>query len=144
MSEPTKPTIDQLLKRLIEAKIGEAAALEREDMRAQNRWADRREAVIRDILSYGDEGRAALEGLLNHERPMIRLVAAAHVLKWSPERAIPMINELLAWSHAERDVAGRRPPIASFVSRNAQALLSLHYDIDINDVLPRVLGVEEK
>lgn len=51
--------------------------------------------------------------------------------------------------HRPADAAPARPradsvpPIAGFVSFDAQALFALHYDIDINDVLPQVLGVKE-
>jgi hypothetical protein len=109
----------------------------------RNRWFDRSAALIQEILSEGESGKAALEGLLNYNLPMVRATAAANVLRWAPEHAIPVLNELLAWAYSERDPAGRRPVIAGFVLLDVEGLLAVHYGIDINDVLPRALGVEE-
>jgi hypothetical protein len=141
MTAKSEVSVEQLVQRLVEAEIAETAALDRQDMKAQNRWFDRSAAVITELLSKGEAGKAALEELLNHELPMVRMVAAASVLKWVPERALPVIEELVAWSHGH--AAGHRSPVVSHISLGAGGLLALHYGIDINEVVPRVLGIEE-
>lgn len=143
MNAESERRIGQLVERLVQAELAEAAAVERLDMKAQNRWFDRATAVVQAILSEGETGKTALERLLDHELPMVRVTAAANVLKWAPERALPVLEEVMARAYWERDARGRRPAAAGHVLLNAEGLLALHYDIDINDVLPRVLGVEE-
>lgn len=49
-----------------------------------------------ELLKATTEGRAALEELMEHEWPEVRLRAARAVLKWAPDKAIPVLGRLVA------------------------------------------------
>jgi hypothetical protein len=92
MTQDRNLSIEQLIDQIVEAEIASAEALERQGTKAQNRWADRRHMAIRELLSRGEPGRVALEGLLHHELPMVRLAAATNVFEWDPDRAVPVLG----------------------------------------------------
>jgi hypothetical protein len=140
MKQVRGPAVRNLVERLVQAEAAAAEAYARQDMKAQNRWADRREAAIRELLSSGPAGQAALEELLHHDLPVVRGVAAAHVLKWAPEKAVPVLEALVAWGHLQKGADGLRPPIAGLVLFSAKVLLSQYYGIRVREVVPRVLG----
>jgi hypothetical protein len=142
MTRTRASSVDQLVERIVQAEIAEAAALERLDTRAQNRCADRLDAAIRELLSQGEAGRTTLEKLLQHERPMIRLAAASKVLEWDPDRAVPIFEQLLAWAFLQQEEKrpGVRPMVASFVLHNAKYFLAQHYGIQLREVVPHVLS----
>jgi hypothetical protein len=107
--------------------------------------ADRRHKAIQELLARGEPGRAALEELLHHELPLVRLAAATNVFGWAPRRAVPVLEELLAWAYAQKDSKrpGLRPLIAVVIMSDAEFLLSQHYGIRLRDVVRQVLGTEE-
>lgn len=145
MTQDRNLSIEQLIDHIVEAEIASAEALECQDTKAQNRWADRRHIAIRELLSRGVPGRVALEGLLHHELPLVRLAAATNVFEWDPDGAVSVLEELLAWAYAQKDSKrpGLRPLTAVVVMSDAEFLLSQHYGIRLRDVVPRVLGIEE-
>lgn len=92
MTRTREPGVDQLVEQIVQATTAEAGTLERQEMRAQNRLADRRHKAIQELLSRGETGRAALEGLLHHELPLVRLAAATSVFEWASDRAVPVLE----------------------------------------------------
>ena len=48
-----------------------------------------------DSLEASQAGRDALEELLDNADPLLRLRAAHWCLKWTPERAVPVVGRLL-------------------------------------------------
>jgi hypothetical protein len=136
--------VEQLVEELVRAEAEAAQAYARQDMKSQNIWADRREAAIQKLLSMGPTGRAALENLLYHDLPVVRGVAATHVRKWAPEKAVPVLEALLAWADAQKGADGLRPPIAGLVLFSAKVLLAQHYGIGIQDVVPCILCSRRK
>jgi hypothetical protein len=60
------------------------------------RWSRLTDQLLADrrVLAETDEGRAAIAGLLDDERPAVRLWSAAAVLFWDPETARPVLTEI--------------------------------------------------
>ena len=50
--------------------------------------------VIAKELRMSEEGRRGLEALTDHPRAGVRLNAAAHVLLWAPELAVPVLEAI--------------------------------------------------
>jgi hypothetical protein len=46
-------------------------------------------------------GRAGLEALMSHESAAVRVIAADRVLRWDPDKSVPVLEHL-------RDIAGGR------------------------------------
>lgn len=145
MARTRERDVNQLVEQIAEAEIAEAAALERLDTRAQNRWADHRHKAIQELLARGELGRAALEKMLHHELPLVRLSAATNVFEWAPDRAVPVLEELLTWAYVQKDSKhpGLRPMVASTVLGDAKVLLARHYGVRLREVVRLVLGIEE-
>jgi len=90
----TESHIRTLVDRLIESQKLEIAAREREDTRAGNRQVDKISAALRELVQ-SPSGREALEHLLTHEIPEVRLQAAGEVMAWAPRKAIPVLGRLI-------------------------------------------------
>lgn len=96
MTSPvTDSSIRVLINRLIEANQLEIAAREREDTRAGNRQVDRMRLLLDELVS-DPMGRDALERLMTHEIPEVRLRAAGRVMGWAPKKAVPVLGSLVA------------------------------------------------
>lgn len=145
MKQVRGPAVCNLVERLVQAEAAAAEAYARQDMKAQNRWADRRHEAVQELLARGEPGRAALEELLQHELPLVRLAAATNVFDWAPDRAASVLEELLAWAYVQKDSKhpGLRPMVASTVLGDVKILLARHYGIRPREVVRRVLGIEE-
>lgn len=101
-----KPT-DALIAKLVEYDELRGLALRRNDIPAANRHFDRATPILKELASRNPEGRDALEGLLAHASPFVRLDAAFRVLAWAPASAIPVLARLALnpgsnYSHEER------------------------------------------
>lgn len=90
----------RLVDELVEYQMREIAAWAADDTNAVNRNVAQ---IIKrlDLLKGTRDGRTALEDLMSHELPEVRLTAAGAVLAWAPEKAIPVLGRI---------VAERRPP----------------------------------
>jgi hypothetical protein len=108
------------------------------DIPAHNRWFRRSDRAAQKLIDRGENGKGTLEALLGHAQPIVRLAAASYVLKWAPDRAIPVLEDLLIW--AKRDRSGDIFGEALQVILNVHGLLAKHYGISVLDVDARVFG----
>jgi hypothetical protein len=96
MTSPfTDVAIQSLVDRLVRHQELEIAAREREDTRAGNQQVRHIGAAL-DALEASAAGRAALERLMGHDLPEVRMRAARRVMRWSPNPAIPVLGQLAA------------------------------------------------
>ena len=130
--------IDTLANRFVTAVIAAREANGVGDIPAHNRWMRRADRAARKLIERGEKGKDALEALLGHEEPSVRLGAASFVLKWAPSRAIPVLEDLLIWAKRDRsgDIFGESLPVI----QNVHGLLALHYGISVLDVDARVFA----
>lgn len=68
-------------------------AIKRGDYRTGNRHAKRYIAAFGKLREFGDPGRDALCALLTHERPDVRVTAAAYLLRYRTTDAIEVLRE---------------------------------------------------
>lgn len=94
-SANSEAPVDELVGALMKHQALEITACEREDVAAANRQTDKLSAVL-DQLAGTPAGRFALEALLTHEVPEVRLRAAGAAMAWAPEKAIPVLGSLVA------------------------------------------------
>lgn len=94
-SANSETSTDKLVGALMKHQALEIEACEREDIAAANRQVDKLSAVL-DQLARTAVGRQALEKLMSHEMPEVRLRAAGAVMAWAPDMAIPVLGRLVA------------------------------------------------
>ncbi len=130
--------IDNLGKEFVKAVIAGREANAAGDIPAHNRWFRRSDRAAQKLIDRGENGKDALEALLGHEEPSVRLGAASYVLKWAPNRAIPVLEDLLIWAKQDRsrDIFGE----PSQVIQNVHGLLAEHYGISFRDVDAQVFA----
>jgi hypothetical protein len=131
---------NNLSRRLIGVLKEESRAFELADTQAQNRASDRRDALIDELVGLGASGRDKMEALMSHELPLARASAAATVMRWAPERAVPVLEDLLRWAIAERGDRGQRSRTAAMILFDCKVLLSQHHRIQMHEVVPKVVG----
>ena len=124
--------IDKLGQEFVTAMIAGRDAYGAGNVPAHNRWWRRADRAAQKLIERGENGKDAVEALLGHEEPIVRLGAASHVLKWAPGRAIPVLEDLLIWANRDRsgDIFGE----ALQVVLNVHGLLAQHYGISVLDV----------
>jgi hypothetical protein len=130
--------IDKLGQEFVTAMIAGRDAYGARNVPAHNRWWRRADRAAQKLIERGENGKDAVEALLGHEEPIVRLGAASHVLKWAPGRSIPVLEDLLIW--AKRDRSGDIFGEALQVILNVHGLLAKHYGISVLDVDARVFG----
>jgi hypothetical protein len=97
------PDIERLVERLLRYQQLEIAAMEREDVSAGNRHFDKLHSALTQ-LAKTSSGRDALEHLLDHDTPEVRLRAAGQIMAWAPNKAIPVLGHLIAeWRPKDRN-----------------------------------------
>jgi HEAT repeat protein len=130
--------IDKLGREFVNAVVASRQANGVGDIPAHNRWMRRGDRAAQKLIDRGENGKDALEALLGHEEPSVRLGAASYVLKWAPDRAIPVLEDLLIWAKQDRsrDIFGE----PFLVIQNVHGLLAQHYGISFRDVDARVFG----
>lgn len=79
-----------------EAVAAQTDAIWRADPRAGNKQAKKYIAAFHKLRQLGDEGRNALAALLKHERPDVRVMAAAYLLRHRTEEALAVLHEAAA------------------------------------------------
>ena len=87
--------VEDLVAEFVKHQSLEIAAQEREDTSSANRHFDKMYAVVKK-LGNSQTGRSALEQLMSHVLPEVRLRAAGQVMSWAPEKAIPVLGRLVA------------------------------------------------
>ncbi|GMT99106.1 hypothetical protein KH5H1_32250 [Corallococcus caeni] len=65
----------------------------RSDARSANKHARKYGAAVDKLLAHGDAGRDALLVLLQHERMDVRVMAAAHLLRYRTAEAKAILEE---------------------------------------------------
>jgi hypothetical protein len=130
--------IDTLRQEFVTAVIAARDAYGAGNVPAHNRWWRRADRTARKLIDRGENGKGAMEALLGHAEPIVRLGPASYVLKWAPSRAIPVLEDLLIW--AKRDRSGDLFGEALQVIQNVHGLLAQQYGISVLDVDARVFG----
>lgn len=85
----SKPAVDELLKTYREA----AAKTRDPNPRIANRWVDKLHRAYKE-LRESEQGREAITTLLSDPSVDVRVWAASHVLRWAPETARPVLEQI--------------------------------------------------
>lgn len=86
--------VEDLVSEFVKFQCLEIMAQERDDVRSANRYFDGMYAALK-ALADSQEGRDALEELMEHDLPEVQLRAAGKVMSWAPEKAIPLLGRLI-------------------------------------------------
>ena len=132
MTDLTKRSLKELAELFVNGHLAALEAYRAKDIPMHNRWFMRASAAADALLARGKQGRDALDGLLRHPSPTVRLNAAAYVLDWAPNEAIPVIEKVMLW--ADDDRTERLFGESMNVGMSAETLLAEHYNLDILDV----------
>lgn len=125
MTEPnSKIEPDKLLERLVKYQELQQLAFRREDIPAANRHFDKIVAATKG-LAADPEGRQVLENLLHHSSAFLRMRAAIRVLRWAPEKAVPVLGRILS-DHLEE---GMSPNERIEVRTTAANILYQHFGV---------------
>lgn len=73
--------------------VAQTDAVLRGDHRTGNKHAKRYIAAFRKLRAIGDDGREALAVLLRHDRPDVRVMAAAYLLRFRTNEALAVLRE---------------------------------------------------
>ena len=77
----------------LENVAAQTEAIWRGDSRTGNKHARKYGAAVDKLLAHGDAGRDALLVLLKHERMDVRVMAAAHLLRYRTAEAKAVLEE---------------------------------------------------
>lgn len=86
--------IEQLVKRFIRAAVSYGTATRRLDTRAANRSAKALLKLQRELPGLGDSGKQALQDMLSHRNPWVRLWASGALLPLGDPKAIAELRHL--------------------------------------------------
>lgn len=101
--------VTRLVKILIDNQEKQALAVRRDNTPAANRYMKKVNQARNALAAKGSSGRAALEALMGHPMPQVRLDGAVSVMQWAPDLAIPVLGRLIAETKYENDMsAGER------------------------------------
>lgn len=136
-----QPT-DTLVARYVQLEELRRLAIRRDDIPAANRHYDRTVPILRELVSRNPDGRRAIEALLAHPSPFVRLGAACKVLIWAPAMALPVLARL-----ALNPGSGFSAEERGSVALSAEGMLYKHFGIrnfDSNDLIEplRAFGVD--
>lgn len=124
-------SIQKLVADFVRSEKLEIAAHARDDVTTANRHAGKAFATRR-TLAESTLGRQALEELMAHEIPEIRLGAAISVMTWDSEAAIPVLGQLVAtWMPSD--------PQKGHVAVSTDAKLALYDHFGVRDFNPNKL-----
>jgi hypothetical protein len=132
VTELKKKSTEELAELFVSRHLAALEAYRARDIPAHNRSAMRAEAAADALVAMGKVGQAKLEELLRHPSPTVRLNAAAYVLHWAPNEAIPVLEKVMLW--ADDDRTERLFGESMNVGMSSETLLAEHYDLDILDV----------
>jgi hypothetical protein len=127
-----KRSLQELAESFVDSQLAALQAYRAKDIPAHNRFALRAEAAADVLVARGKVGQAKLEELLRHPSPTVRFNAAAYVLDWAPNEAIPVIEKVMLW--ADDDRTERLFGESMNVAMSSETLLAEYYDLDILDV----------
>jgi hypothetical protein len=86
--------LEQLVKTFADNVMLQKETVRHNNPRAGNRYARIYGAAWDALRRHGDLGREALCALLDDERPDVRAMAAAHLLKYKTEEATRVLREV--------------------------------------------------
>ena len=132
MTDLAKRSPEELADLFVAGRLAALEAYRAKDIPKHNRWFMRGSAAADALLGRGDDGRTKLEALLRHASPTVRLGAAAYVMKWAPNEAVPVIEKIMLW--ADDDRTERLFGESMHVLSSAKGLLAQHYQLNILDV----------
>ncbi len=95
MMARSKPTVEALLKTYRDA----AERTNDPNPKIANRWVDKMHKAYKQ-LRESEQGREAITTLLSDPNVDVRAWAASHVLRWAPQTARPVLEQI-------RDAKGR-------------------------------------
>tara|TARA_B100000614_G_scaffold141066_1_gene125333 strand:- start:412 stop:906 length:495 start_codon:yes stop_codon:yes gene_type:complete len=117
MTSLEKLALPKLVSRFVDLANRNRKAVNERKHRTENRTAWRMMEITRELQSRGEDGRAALIAMLDHEEETVRMLAAARVLDFAPERALPVLEALKTMNH--RDSRGK--PLSDLLHFNVFA-----------------------
>jgi hypothetical protein len=127
-----KRSLQDLAESFVNSHLAALEAYRAKDIPAHNRHTLRAEGAADELVARGKIGQAKLEELLRHPSATVRLNAAAYVLDWAPNEAVPVIERVMLW--ADDDRTERLFGESMIVGMDSETLLAEHYDLDILDV----------
>ncbi|MBM7119284.1 DUF2019 domain-containing protein [Archangium primigenium] len=85
--------LEALVERFALNVAAQTEAIWRGDAKTGNKHARKYGAAVDKLLAHGDTGRDALLVLLEHERMDVRVMAAAHLLRYRTTEAKAVLEE---------------------------------------------------
>ncbi|MFP2897852.1 DUF2019 domain-containing protein [Corallococcus sp. 4LFB] len=85
--------LQDLVEQFAENVVAQNEAIFRGDARTGNKHARKYGAAVDKLLAHGNAGRDALCVLLKHERMDVRVMAAAHLLRYRTAEAKAVLEE---------------------------------------------------
>ncbi|RKG68978.1 DUF2019 domain-containing protein [Corallococcus sp. CA054B] len=86
-------TLEKLVEQVAKHVAAQTDAIWQGDSKTGNKHARKYGAAIDQLLAHGDPGRNALLVLLKHERMDVRVMAAAHLLRYRTAEARAVLEE---------------------------------------------------
>jgi hypothetical protein len=86
--------VEDLIERFVKSQVRNQDAVREQNIPAANRQVDITMQAA-EVLMNSTEGRHALERLMSHGEPFVRLRAAQFVRRWAPDLAIPVLGRML-------------------------------------------------
>jgi hypothetical protein len=87
-------TIQDLVENFKQSAIDYYSACDDDNFAKQKTVGNRRSKIVQKLDAFGTQGRLALIPLLDDADQGVRVLAAAFLLKVSPEQAIPVLHEI--------------------------------------------------
>ncbi len=85
--------LEELVEFFAQNVAAQTEAIWRGDAKTGNKHARKYGAAVDKLLAHGDAGRDALLVLLDHERMDVRVMAAAHLLRYRTTEAKAVLEE---------------------------------------------------
>ncbi|MBO6725700.1 MAG: hypothetical protein JJ911_08585 [Rhizobiaceae bacterium] len=124
--------VEDLVGRFVKAQMKNQYAVREQNIPVANRQVDITMRTA-EILIKSAKGRLALETLMSHSEPFVRLRAAQYVRRWAPDLAIPVLGRMLLDEYEDISVEESLEMIIG-----AKDSLYLHFGIrsfDWNDLI---------
>jgi len=86
-------TLEELVDQFARNVAAQTEAIWRGDAKTGNKHARKYGAAVDKLLAHGDAGREALLVLLAHERMDVRVMAAAHLLRYRTAEAKAVLED---------------------------------------------------
>ncbi|AFE05626.1 hypothetical protein COCOR_04094 [Corallococcus coralloides DSM 2259] len=86
-------TLEDLVEQFAQNVVAQNEAIFRGDAKTGNKHARKYGAAVDRLFAHGNAGRDALTVLLKHERMDVRVMAAAHLLRYRTVEAKAVLEE---------------------------------------------------